>query len=204
MTDSGPDSSFRLDVPEWNDPIKYRVMLRRPQKDDVGEYEAWANTTVVKDVRRAAEFLHATGDSICEICQEPIDISLRHPHPGSAEIDHIVPRAKGGPNTWGNVRVAHRLCNGRRNVERTPLTVEDAKQSLLLEVYEFDHPEELPERLSAIMDEVTSIIAAARAARTEGPFWSLSDADERRLSYLIRRGTRIKARIESATPLKRR
>ena len=32
----------------------------------------------------------------CGICGHPVDFSLKAPHPMSAQIDHIIPIAKGG------------------------------------------------------------------------------------------------------------
>ena len=32
----------------------------------------------------------------CGICGHPVDFSLKSPHPMSAQIDHIIPIAKGG------------------------------------------------------------------------------------------------------------
>jgi len=34
-------------------------------------------------------------------------------------VDHIIPRARGGPNTWGNTVCACQECN-RRKANRTP------------------------------------------------------------------------------------
>ncbi len=28
--------------------------------------------------------------------------------------DHVIPKSKGGGNTWDNIRLAHRLCNSRK------------------------------------------------------------------------------------------
>jgi hypothetical protein len=47
----------------------------------------------------------------CGICGDPIDVSVRHPNPGSPTVDHIVPMARGGSHTWDNVQPAHMYCN---------------------------------------------------------------------------------------------
>lgn len=49
--------------------------------------------------------------SICGICGQPIDKSLRYPHPMSPTVDHIIPCAKGGSDELDNLQLAHRKCN---------------------------------------------------------------------------------------------
>jgi 5-methylcytosine-specific restriction endonuclease McrA len=48
---------------------------------------------------------------ICKLCDEPIDSTLRLPHPKAATLDHIVPVAIGGAHTYDNVQSAHAECN---------------------------------------------------------------------------------------------
>jgi 5-methylcytosine-specific restriction endonuclease McrA len=53
----------------------------------------------------------------CQLCGEPIDMTLKSPDPGSATIDHIIPFRRGGTDEPDNVQAAHRRCNfkkGRR------------------------------------------------------------------------------------------
>jgi 5-methylcytosine-specific restriction endonuclease McrA len=45
----------------------------------------------------------------CHICGRPFD----NPHDPPV-ADHIVPRARGGPDTIDNLAAAHRSCNGRK------------------------------------------------------------------------------------------
>lgn len=47
----------------------------------------------------------------CAICHGPINYTLKTPDPGSFEVDHIIPFAKGGPDTLENKAAAHRACN---------------------------------------------------------------------------------------------
>lgn len=51
------------------------------------------------------------GHPPCHLCHEPIDYTLRSPDPYSFEIDHVIPRDKGGTDTLDNVAPAHRRCN---------------------------------------------------------------------------------------------
>lgn len=48
---------------------------------------------------------------VCGICGGKIRSSLKHPHPESASIDHILPVSCGGSDTPANVQAAHLRCN---------------------------------------------------------------------------------------------
>ena len=81
----------------------------------------------IKHLRRS---LHKDGDVIdlyelterdnwqCQICLSPIDRHDQHikgrPHLQGPSLDHIIPVSKGGSHTWGNVQLAHFLCNSLR------------------------------------------------------------------------------------------
>lgn len=57
----------------------------------------------------------ATQD-VCGICGNPIDKSIKYPHPMSATVDHIIPLAKGGhPSDLANLQIAHRWCNRQKS-----------------------------------------------------------------------------------------
>lgn len=47
----------------------------------------------------------------CHLCGEPIDYSLRTPDPDSFEVDHVVPRNRGGADELTNKAASHRRCN---------------------------------------------------------------------------------------------
>lgn len=54
--------------------------------------------------------------SVCGICGQPVDFSLKYPHPLSACIDHIIPIAKGGhPSDISNLQLAHWTCNRQKS-----------------------------------------------------------------------------------------
>lgn len=47
----------------------------------------------------------------CGICGKRVDRSAKAPDPLSPSIDHVIPFAKGGSHTYGNVQCAHFGCN---------------------------------------------------------------------------------------------
>lgn len=50
----------------------------------------------------------------CQLCGEPVDMCADTNAPLAPTLDHIVPRARGGNDTEGNLRLAHRQCNVAR------------------------------------------------------------------------------------------
>lgn len=58
---------------------------------------------------------------ICGICGKPVDMAdIRGNTIGRyyPTIDHIKPMSKGGGHVWGNVRLAHMICNSRKGDDR--------------------------------------------------------------------------------------
>jgi 5-methylcytosine-specific restriction endonuclease McrA len=58
----------------------------------------------------------------CSLCPAEIDFTLKHPHPGSKSLDHIIPISAGGSHTYDNVALAHLVCNISKNVGEAPKT----------------------------------------------------------------------------------
>jgi hypothetical protein len=52
----------------------------------------------------------------CQICRKKVNPTLKHPHPMSASLDHIVPLARGGTHEPKNVQLAHLGCNLSKNI----------------------------------------------------------------------------------------
>jgi 5-methylcytosine-specific restriction endonuclease McrA len=50
----------------------------------------------------------------CHICGQPIDYTLPHTNSRSFVVDHVIPLAKGGPDTIDNKAAAHRDCNSTK------------------------------------------------------------------------------------------
>lgn len=49
--------------------------------------------------------------SVCGICGQPVDKSLKYPNPMSPTVDHIIPCSRGGSDDLDNLQLAHRKCN---------------------------------------------------------------------------------------------
>lgn len=65
-------------------------------------------STTVRDQHRRA--IRRTKPP-CGICEQDIDYTLPHTDPMSFVVDHVIPFAKGGPDTLENKQAAHRICN---------------------------------------------------------------------------------------------
>lgn len=50
----------------------------------------------------------------CYLCGGPVMKNAPEGHPRAPTRDHVVPRAKGGPNHNQNLRLAHYRCNQER------------------------------------------------------------------------------------------
>lgn len=65
---------------------------------------------------------------VCGICGQPVNKSLKYPHPLSASIDHIIPISRGGhPSDLANLQLAHRWCNRQKSDK---LYLENAKRDI--------------------------------------------------------------------------
>jgi hypothetical protein len=53
----------------------------------------------------------------CGICKKRINKNLKHPHPKSVSLDHVIPISQGGPHTRANTRASHLDCNVRRQAK---------------------------------------------------------------------------------------
>jgi 5-methylcytosine-specific restriction endonuclease McrA len=69
--------------------------------------------------RKHAALVYERDDFTCWICDEPVDLTVKAPHPRSATLDHIIPRSLGGTNDPDNLGTAHFICNCRRGASMT-------------------------------------------------------------------------------------
>lgn len=51
---------------------------------------------------------------ICQLCDEPIDKTLKFPDRHSATVDHITPISRGGKHERSNAQAAHNFCNSSK------------------------------------------------------------------------------------------
>lgn len=68
-----------------------------------------------KRYRKAAKRCKNSAET-CWICGQPIDPTLKFPHPMSFTADHITPIALGGDNL-GPLAPAHKHCNESRGTK---------------------------------------------------------------------------------------
>lgn len=75
--------------------------------------------------------IYAT-QSICGICGQPVDFTLKFPHPLSPTVDHILPIAKGGhPSDIDNLQLAHFYCNRQKSDRIEPMVSVAKKEDAL-------------------------------------------------------------------------
>lgn len=59
----------------------------------------------------SADDVRARDGDYCSICGLPVPTDAFKPHPLAAEVDHIVPIARGGSHDPKNLALAHKTCN---------------------------------------------------------------------------------------------
>jgi 5-methylcytosine-specific restriction endonuclease McrA len=54
---------------------------------------------------------------ICQICLLPVETKWQDgvEQPYYLELDHVIPWSKGGPTSFHNLQVTHRICNGKKS-----------------------------------------------------------------------------------------
>lgn len=57
------------------------------------------------------DLVNKQGHSLCGICSDPVDLSLRTPDLFRASVDHILPYSHGGSHDLANLQLAHLYCN---------------------------------------------------------------------------------------------
>ncbi len=56
----------------------------------------------------------ARDGTLCAICGQDVDVSLRGRRPAAPSLDHVIPLSKGGPHVLANAQLAHMGCNSRK------------------------------------------------------------------------------------------
>ena len=89
---------------------------RRPDKEGAHRRQYEANKKIILATQ-----------SICAICGQPVDKTLRYPDPMAPTVDHIIPVSKGGhPSAMDNLQLAHSCCNRAKSDNMTAPTAKMA------------------------------------------------------------------------------
>jgi len=88
-----------------NNPEKIRVHWA-----ETGKRKRAAKKNAVVEKFNTAEIFKRDG-WICQLCHKKVNPRLKHPHPLSKSLDHIVPLSRGGEHSRRNTQLAHLSCN---------------------------------------------------------------------------------------------
>lgn len=97
------------------------------------------NSSKRNKLRQRVKMLHHD----CAICGLPIDYTLPPGHPGSYELDEIIPVSKGGdPYDINNVQATHRACNQRKGARILKKGIKIPKNDLNVKIGQITHSKE--------------------------------------------------------------
>lgn len=114
--------------------ITYLNRFKRHYKDNKEYYKNKKNKRRV--LKYNSEYIYINIYNIykrdrfkCGICGLRVNTKLKHPHPYSPSLDHIIPLSKGGSHTPDNVQLAHLRCNISKGSKTgfTKLLTQDGK-----------------------------------------------------------------------------
>lgn len=76
----------------------------------------WKEATHRRIPAATRRFVYARDQAICQLCNEPVDMTLGPRHSEGPTLDHIIPQslADEPDHSAENLRLAHRLCNSLR------------------------------------------------------------------------------------------
>ncbi|MGY3567950.1 HNH endonuclease [Sinomonas sp. RB5] len=121
----------------YQDPPEMLVPVSEMTEETWAEWEWPADHDRAPTIpRQAVLILWRRDGNICQVCGLTVDIRLRWPHPGSAQIDHLDPMGwrsgrKRELDTWGNVQLAHAHCNSaHHNFDQHLIAVADYRHEL--------------------------------------------------------------------------
>lgn len=83
----------------------YNNKIRRARNRKAYVAPVFLNEVVVRD------------KGMCQLCGKAVSLKLKHPHPMSASIDHIIPISCGGTHEPRNVQLTHLRCNLLKGVK---------------------------------------------------------------------------------------
>ena len=111
------------DTTKYCSKVCYRKAQDIRKKEKIGRYSS--SYHVARAIAYGCEYEHGIrlhklirrDHNICQICGKPCDVNDKRygtSGPLYPSIDHIIPLAKGGSHTWGNVQLAHIICNSSK------------------------------------------------------------------------------------------
>lgn len=86
--------------------VRAEIAAHRQERDPLPSKGKW---------REVGRLLHEYDSDLCGICRTPIVLDLPRYHPGALQLDHVIPRASFGSDTWDNIQISHALCNAHKN-----------------------------------------------------------------------------------------
>ena len=60
------------------------------------------------------EEIYKRDQNTCQLCHQPVDMTLKLPNKMAATLDHIVAVTNGGTNAVTNLQLAHFKCNNQK------------------------------------------------------------------------------------------
>lgn len=106
----------RLEIKEGRHLLQDGVQVgRNPSKRRASNSRAtYKRRAILRGVESdpySIDLIAERGEGICHLCEEPVDMSIYWPNPGSPSADHVVPLSRGGHDTLENVKLSHLACN---------------------------------------------------------------------------------------------
>lgn len=107
--------AFREHNPDAAAAIRRRHLQAHPEKNQewVNRYRARKIAATVEPVDYSV--IAERDENVCHICGFDVDLTVGTYDPMARTFDHVIPLSRGGAHSMENVKVAHRLCNIRKN-----------------------------------------------------------------------------------------
>ena len=100
--------------------VAYATTWKRKVRDETGY---WPNESGGWISRRKRGAIYERDGWKCHICGDPVSREYDPHDPFSPTLDHLIPRAAGGPDEPNNLATCHAICNARRGIR--PLTSQE-------------------------------------------------------------------------------
>lgn len=96
-----------------NDRSEYNAAYYQANKDKFADYGNRRRARILANGHEpySRMDIYDRDGGVCQLCDEPVDLTIPYPELESFTIDHTIPICKGGPDTPENVATAHWGCN---------------------------------------------------------------------------------------------